>query len=125
MKKIFSKNERLRSKKDINDLIKSGVSFKSPPFLIIWKRTERNSKFPVKIAVSVPKKIFNRAVDRNRIKRRTLEAFRLNKHCLVNHLEKKKIDINLLVLYKKRDVTKYHIIEKGISSAIQYFIENI
>lgn len=42
---------------------------------------------PVSILISVPKKKFNHAVDRNRIKRQAREAFRKNKHILWQQLE--------------------------------------
>lgn len=39
--------------------------------------------------VSVPKRYFKRAVKRNYVKRQVREAYRLNKHILVNHLTQK------------------------------------
>ena len=42
---------------------------------------------PVSILVSVPKRCFKRAVKRNRVKRQVREAYRLNKHYIINKVE--------------------------------------
>ena len=42
---------------------------------------------PVSILVSVPKRCFKRAVKRNRVKRQIREAYRLNKHSIINKVQ--------------------------------------
>ncbi len=125
MKTTFKKKEKLRSKKAFNELFKLGRSFHSQPFLIIWKKTNREEKYPAQIAVSVSKKLFKHAVDRNIIKRRTFEACRLNKHNLYKFLEKKNLGLDFIVVYRAKQIADYHSIEKGIISAFQYFIKNL
>lgn len=72
----FKKPERLSQKKLIQELFDKGSSFYLYPFKVFFLR----SKEPInQIMASVPKSIFKRAVDRNTIKRRIREGYRLNK----------------------------------------------
>jgi len=125
MKTTLTKREKLRSKKAFTELIKLGRSFHSQPFLIIWEKTIPEEKYPAQVAVSVSKKLFKRAVDRNIIKRRTLEAYRLNKHNLYNFLESKNFGLVFIIVYREKQVADYLSIERGIMFAFQYFIKNL
>ena len=125
MKTTFKKSEKLRSKKAFTELIKLGRSFHSQPFYIIWEKTKYEEKYPAQVAVSVSKKLFKHAVDRNIIKRRTLEAYRLNKHSLYKFLNSKNFGLVFIIVYRKKQIADYQSIEKGVISAIQYFIKNL
>ncbi len=58
------------------------------PLRAIFMIEERSEEpTPLRILVSVPKKRFKHAVDRNRMKRQIREAYRLNKHELWNLAE--------------------------------------
>lgn len=76
----FPKSERLYKKKDIQELFDKGSSFYLYPFRVFVQKNESCDTHQVLFSVS--KKNFKRAVDRNRIKRRMREAFRLNKAAL-------------------------------------------
>jgi ribonuclease P protein component len=72
----FKKSERLSEKKLIQELFDRGSSFYLYPFKVFFLPSEK----PVhQILTSVPKNIFRRAVDRNMIKRRMREGYRINK----------------------------------------------
>jgi ribonuclease P protein component len=73
----FPKSERLYKKKAIQELFDKGSSFYLYPFRVYFQQSlEQNSH---QVIFSVSKRNFKRAVDRNLIKRRMREAFRLNK----------------------------------------------
>jgi ribonuclease P protein component len=75
----FSKKESLKGKKNIEELFKHGSSFYLHPILL--KYVERHDlDGHNQILISVPKKKFKRAVDRNLLKRRIREAYRLCKN---------------------------------------------
>lgn len=77
----LKKTERLCSKKAIDALF-SGTDSKSLsafPIRVVYRHTEEAG---IRILVSVSKKRFRHAVDRNRVKRQLREAYRLNKHLL-------------------------------------------
>jgi ribonuclease P protein component len=75
----FKKEERLCNKKLIDTLFHNGSSFLCYPFKASWLFVDEPQQFPVQILFSVSKKRFKRAVDRNLLKRRMREAYRLNK----------------------------------------------
>ncbi len=78
--------ERIKSKKLIDRLFeKESTSIVAFPFRVVYLKVEKSSA-PVSILISVPKKRFHHAVDRNRIKRQVREAFRLQKQTLINQM---------------------------------------
>ncbi len=78
----FKKEERLYEKKLMEQLFKGGKSFFVFPFKVFYVVVERAAPYPAKVLVSVPKRNFKKAVDRNRIKRLVREAYRRNKAVL-------------------------------------------
>jgi len=82
MKNFFKKEERLCNKRLINALYLSGSSFILYPYKVVFYPTDELD-VPVQVLISVPKRRFKRAVDRNLLKRRIREAYRLQKNKLL------------------------------------------
>jgi ribonuclease P protein component len=76
----FKKREHLVSTRLIETLFSSGsYSMSAFPLRAVFKKVSRSQiEVPVQILISVPKKRFKHAVDRNRVKRQVREAYR---HC--------------------------------------------
>jgi ribonuclease P protein component len=81
----FRKAERLSKEKDIQELFEKGSSFYLFPFKVITMPADGPSQFH-QILISVSRRNFKKAVDRNRLKRQIREAYRLNKHLLPSGL---------------------------------------
>ena len=109
----FKKEERLCNKKLIDKLFHNGSSFLCYPFKASWLFVDEPANFPVQILFSVSKKRYKRAVDRNLIKRRMREAYRLNKQqhlydVLINADKK----IILSIGFIGKEITEYDFAEK-------------
>lgn len=114
----LSKSERLCSKTLIEELVTSELSFVKYPYRIVLKDSSSPCEHPARIAISVSKKKFKRAVKRNYIKRLTREAYRLNKPDFYqNILSGHTIDI--LFIYLDHDLPTFLKVEKAIKNAMQ------
>lgn len=118
---VFNKREKLTSRKHIEELFSNGTVINTFPFRILWKLTPAQDS-PIKFAISVPKKKFKRAVDRNLLKRRAREAFRLHKAELFDMLENENKTINIFFIYISDDILDFNTIEKKIIQIIQNVI---
>src|SRR5690554_4656729 len=78
----FRKEERLCNRRHINALYQSGSSFLLYPFKVVFLPCEEIN-VPVQILISAPKRRFKRAVDRNLLKRRIRECYRLKKSAFI------------------------------------------
>lgn len=121
MKNRLKKVERISKKEEIDLFFKSGTHFSEFPFRIIYytQPVEENLVIPVKIAVSVPKKKFKKAVERNLLKRRIKEAYRINNHELKEALRKTTNQLHILFIYTSPKSTKYEFIEPKIILILQ------
>lgn len=80
---------------------------------------------PVSILVSVPKKRFRHAVDRNRMKRLVREAYRLNKHILWDALEGKDCRLMLAFVCITDTLPTYHAVEKSVKKSLVRITERL
>jgi ribonuclease P protein component len=83
----YPKNEKLKSKITIGLLFTEGKSVSKYPLRLVYCPLAADSVEKIKMGVSVSKKNFKKAVDRNRFKRILRETYRLNKHLLINNLK--------------------------------------
>jgi ribonuclease P protein component len=109
----FKKEERLCNKRLIDGLFHNGSSFLCYPFKAQWQFVDEPQPFPVQVLLSVSKRRFKRAVDRNLIKRRMREAYRLHKqqhlYNKLNALGKKMV---FSLAYIGKDIVPHDFAEK-------------
>lgn len=118
----FNKEERLCSIKLIDKLFHDGSSFLLYPFRIVWLDDNSESGNTVRVLISVPKKRFKKAVDRNLIKRRIREIYRLQKaEHLYPFLEEHSANILLGINYVGNNIAEYSFMEKKLNAAIAKF----
>jgi ribonuclease P protein component len=122
----FKKEERLCNKKLIDELFHNGSSFLCYPYRVSWLTVEENAEFPVQVLIAVPKKRYKRAVDRNLVKRRIREAYRLNKQeHLYNLLTAADKKIIFSVGYIGKEIEPYPVMEKKMLKLLKQLSEQV
>lgn len=117
--KTFKKEERLYEKKIISELFKKGNIFYLPSFKVLWMPAEFESRYPVKIMISVPSRNFKKAVDRNKLKRIFREAYRQNKYILYDNLTNSPKKIAFMLLYTEKKIISFKEAEDKIILILQ------
>jgi ribonuclease P protein component len=84
----YPKSEKLKRKNTIDLLFSEGKSVSKYPLRLVYIPMSDETDGKIKMGVSVSKKYFKHAVDRNYFKRVLRETYRLNKHLLLNNLDK-------------------------------------
>lgn len=100
----YPKNERLKSKTTIGLLFSEGKSVSKYPLRLVYRQAEVDAAEKIKIGVSVSKKYFKKAVDRNYFKRVLRETYRLNKHLLLDNIQE---PYSLMFFYQTKDKLSY------------------
>jgi ribonuclease P protein component len=95
----------------IDKVFETGRVIVGPSFKLIWLRSPEEEAEPVQIVITVPKRNFKRAVDRNKIKRRIREIYRKNKVILYGGVNK---GIYLVLMYTGKNIIEYKDAEEKI-----------
>ncbi len=118
----YSKNEKLKSKKTIELLFSEGQSVSKYPLRLVYVENSIESEELIKFGVSVSKKYFKNAVDRNYLKRVLRECYRLNKKILSANINK---PMAMMFFYQSKEVLSYQEINDKTIQLFEKFSEKI
>ena len=119
----YPKSEKLKSKITIDTLFSKGKSVSKYPLRLVYVQSDfgiaEGSDQKIKMGVSVSKKYFKHAVDRNYFKRVLRETYRLNKNLLIDNLEK---PYAMMFFYQTKDRLTYQEIEIKTKQLFEKFV---
>lgn len=122
MRNTLGKQERLKSKKLIEKLYAEGDSVKTFPLRMMYVQTAHTSEFPCQVGVSVAKRNYKLAVDRNRLKRLMRETYRLQKQIVYNNLDEPYV---FMISYIGREEIKYEDLYLKMEKLLTLFIDKV
>jgi len=121
-KYTLGKDERLKSRKAIEELFSNGQRMSSGLFRVIYKRA---GIAELRVGVGVSKGLFKKAVDRNRIRRLLREAYRLNKNLLQEALQQQAAGLHLFISYAGKDVPEYKTVEEATKNILNKLLKRV
>ncbi len=109
--------QRLKSDKVIERIFRDGKTIFKYPIKLVYLKTERvNPREQLQIGVSVSKRNFKNAVDRNRIKRQLREAIRQNISLIESHNQ-----TAMMIIYVSKEKLEYSSIVNSISKLLKRY----
>ncbi len=123
----FPKTERLCSKIDIQQVFEKGSSFKYFPLKVVYNfvdETEDSKQDAhVQILISIPKKKIKKAVERNQIKRKIRESYRLHKYALLQACQAENLYLHIAIIYLSNKKSSYHALDDKIIQSVGRLID--
>lgn len=118
MDQTYPKKEKLKKKKYIDLLFAEGRTVTKYPLRLVFVPVPE-AEVPLQMGVSVSKKYFKKAVDRNYFKRVLRECYRLNKHLILNDLQEPHA---VMFFYQTKERLDFSEIESKTKDLFQKFI---
>jgi ribonuclease P protein component len=132
----LGKDERLKSRKQIEQLFKEGKSFVVNPFRVYF--VVKSVSIPIgtsmvnglQFGIGASSKNFKKAVDRNRIKRLTREAWRLQKNDPIAIGLKEKLkssgkQLNVFFIYIGKELPDFTTVKDKVAVALKKLSDKI
>jgi len=115
----YPKSEKLKKKNTIDQLFAAGKSVSKYPLRLVYIQIELPEGEKIKMGVSVSKKYFKKAVDRNYFKRVLRETYRLNKQMLVENTQQ---TYAFMFFYQSKDRLTYEEINQKTVDLFEKFL---
>ena len=119
MDQSFGKEYKLCSKILIDKLFQEGKRYRNFPFSMSYLQGNFQFSAPFQILISVPKRQFKKAHDRNYVKRCIREIIRKNKELITNHQQRDNNKIVLSVIYNFNQVITFVEMEQKLVQALK------
>jgi len=115
----LSRNERLKSRKQIDLLFRQGTHLNIFPLRVSFIANSEAREEPLQFGVGVSGRWFKKAVDRNRIKRLVRESWRVQKNGLKKILLEKQMSMIVFIVYTGRELPEHDQIRESTARVIE------
>lgn len=119
MRYTYSKSEKLKNKRLIETLFSEGKSITVFPLRMVYIPLAETDSLIWKAGVSVSKRNFKKAVDRNRIKRLMRECYRLNKPHFFNNISRSSA---FMILYLGNETYEFKALNTKMKQLLEQFV---
>ena len=122
----FKKSERLCSRLLMDRLFQGdSLTVSAYPFRAVFLPVDQSEQQGVSVLISVPKKRFHDAIDRNRVKRQIREAYRKNKHSLIEQMSTREQGLLVAFIYVSAKIESTSYIEKRMTRLLDKIGESL
>ena len=121
----YNKFEKLKSRKQIELLFAKGKSISAFPVKVFYLPVEHTPVHPVQVGVGVSARNFKKAVDRNTIKRRMREAYRLHKLPLHEHLVAQQKSVAVFIFWIDKQMPTTSVLQDLMPAVIEKLIKQL
>lgn len=118
----YGKKDKLKSKKNIEQLFNEGKAVTVFPLRLVYLETSFDDGSALKAGVSVSKRLHKTAVGRNTIKRLMREAYRLNKPLYFNNSS---ASYAFMILYISKDGTTFDKLDRTMKLLLKKFTKSV
>lgn len=119
-KATFPKSERLSKRDLLRNVFKEGKGRTYAPIRVIYRFNEDETVGALQVCTSVPKRIYAKATDRNRLKRQLREAYRLRKEPLKAKLEEKQRKMSVVLIFIGKEAVSFQALQKQMDRALNW-----
>lgn len=122
---ILPKSEILKKERSFALLFSQGSRIRSGSIHLLYIVQEKPADLDVhfKVGFTAPKRLFRRSPDRNLLKRRMREGFRLNRLALKSYLEENNLMVMMLLIYQNKEIKESNIIHRDIVNGLEELIK--
>jgi ribonuclease P protein component len=118
----LNKLERLKGHTKIRSVFNAGEKFKVFPLTVFYLFEDRTElaqiSSPLKMGVAVGTRNFKKAVDRNLLKRRIREAYRIQNTALKQQVLSSPFELSLFYIYGDNQIHEYANISMAIKKSL-------
>jgi ribonuclease P protein component len=121
----YNKQEKLKSRKQLNTLFKKGKSFTVFPLKVFFVFADNTQDNIIKTGVGVSSRHFKKAVQRNRVKRLLREVYRTEKLPLQEALNKSNKKLAIFLLFVDKTLPEHSLLKEKMPLCIQRLIHEV
>lgn len=118
----LGKKERLKSKKLIDQVFLEGKSFAESPFRVYYLMNNKDKTANLQFGVGVSSKNFKKAVERNKVKRLTREAYRLQKTVLKQKMTAIDKSLFVFLIYTGKELPEFTLVKEKVAVALKKLV---